>query len=114
SWNDVDIMISSLDTAKREPHKSEILNLQYDLVLVDEAHKLKNNKTLNYQFVQSIQKKYCLLLTATPIQNNLTEIFNLVAILKPGLLGSYDSFIKRFGIDRNLLHEDAYLKQLIQ
>lgn len=113
-WDQHSVIVSSIDTAKREPHKEDILNIDYDFLLVDEAHKLKNHKTLNYEFVQSIKKKYCLLLTATPIQNQLIEIFNLVSILKPGHLGSYDTFLKQHGKDRKNIKKDAYLKQLIQ
>lgn len=113
-WDQHDIIISSIDTAKRSPHHDKILEIDYDFLLVDEAHKLKNNKTINYSFVQAIKKKYCLLLTATPIQNKLIEIFNLVSILKPGHLGNYDSFLERFGKDRKMIKQDKYLKQLVQ
>lgn len=113
-WDQYHVIVSSIDTAKRSPHKEEILQIPYDFLLVDEAHKLKNHRTLNYEFVKSIQKKYCLLLTATPIQNELIEIFNLVSILRPGHLGDYDTFIKRHGKDRKQIKRDAYLKQLIQ
>lgn len=114
AWDHYDIIISSIDTAKRSEHREDILKINYDLVLVDEAHKLKNHKTQNYKFVRSLRKKYCLLLTATPIQNELIEIFNLVSILKPGHLGNYESFLKRYGKDRKMIKDDLFLKQLIQ
>ncbi len=113
-WEQYDIIVSSLDLAKRSPHQEMIQQIDYDFLLVDEAHKLKNHRTKNYSFIRSVHKKYCLLLTATPIQNNLLEIFNLVSILKPGHLGDYDSFMKRFGKDRQLLAKDQYLKKLVQ
>lgn len=113
-WSQHDILISSIDTAKRSPHRKEILDIDYDLILIDEAHKLKNHKTQNYKLVRALKKKYCLLLTATPIQNHLIEIFNLVSILKPGHLGSYDSFIKEYGKDRNKIKQNAILRKLIQ
>lgn len=113
-WDQNSVIISSIDRAKRSPHKEQIEQIDYDFLLIDEAHKLKNHKTKNYQFVRSINKKYCLLLTATPIQNNLIEIFNLVSILRPGHLGNYESFTEKFGKDRNKLKENHYLKQLIQ
>lgn len=114
SWEQCDIIISSIDTAKRSPHRETILDLEYDFILIDEAHKLKNHKTKNYEFVRSLKKKYCLLLTATPVQNRLIEIFNLVSILKPGHLGNYESFLERYGKDRKKIKHDLYLKQLIQ
>ncbi len=39
------MIVSSIDTAKRSPHRDIVLNLEYDLIIIDEAHKLKNNKT---------------------------------------------------------------------
>ena len=112
AWASENIIITSIDLAKREPHRSAILEQHYDLLLVDEAHKLKNIKTKNYQFIQAISKKYCLLLTATPIQNNLNDLFNLVTLLKPGLLGDQASFIKMYDQDSTKL--DHHLKKLIQ
>lgn len=113
-WEQYDVLVSSIDTAKRPPHRDIVLDQQYDLVIIDEAHKLKNHKTKNYQFVNSLKKTYCLLLTATPIQNQLTDIFNLVTILKPGYLGSYEDFTNTFGNKRSALKQDEKLKQLIQ
>lgn len=114
NWEQIDIVVSSIDTAKRSPHNEEILDIQYDFLLIDEAHKLKNHKTKNYDFVRAIQKKYCLLLTATPIQNQLIEIFNLVSILRPGLLGNLDQFVKKYGRQKHELKNNDYLKKLIQ
>ncbi|MBM7569684.1 DEAD/DEAH box helicase [Aquibacillus albus] len=113
-WDQNNVVVTSLDTAKRPPHRETILEQDYDFVLIDEAHKLKNHKTKNYEFVRSLRKKYCLLLTATPVQNKLTDIFNLVSILKPGYLGNYDEFTKQFGRDRKNLFNDTHLKQLVQ
>ncbi|MUK87143.1 ATP-dependent helicase [Ornithinibacillus sp. L9] len=114
NWDQYEIVVSSIDTAKRDPHREAILDIDYDFLLIDEAHKLKNHKTKNYEFVRSLKKKYCLLLTATPVQNKLIEIFNLVSILKPGHLGNYDSFVQQYGKDRKKINQDIYLKQLIQ
>lgn len=96
AWDQHDIVISSIDTAKRSPHKEKIYEQEYDLVIIDEAHKLKNHKTKNYQFVRHLKKKFCLLLTATPIQNRLDEMFHLVSLLKPGHLGNEGQFTERF------------------
>ncbi|MFD1038467.1 DEAD/DEAH box helicase [Virgibacillus byunsanensis] len=113
-WDQYEVMITSLDTAKREAHRQDILNIDYDFVLIDEAHKLRNHKTQNYSFVRQLKNKYCLLLTATPVQNQLTDIFNLVSILKPGHLGNYETFLEQYGRNRKKIKHDVYLKQLIQ
>ncbi|QXE00411.1 DEAD/DEAH box helicase [Terribacillus sp. DMT04] len=113
-WEHYDVIVSSIDLAKRTPHREIILQQDYDFVLIDEAHKLKNSRTKNYSFIQSLKKKYCLLLTATPVQNKLSDIYNLVSLLKPGYLGSYKQFKDTYGDDRNDLEQHHYLKELIR
>ncbi|TCP31160.1 helicase-like protein [Scopulibacillus darangshiensis] len=112
-WEQCDVVISSIDTAKRSPHKEIIMEQDYDLIIIDEAHKLKNHKTKNYQFVQSLKKKFCLLLTATPVQNRLDEIFYLVSLLKPGYLGNAETFAKDYRSGKTDVKNEATLKELI-
>jgi len=112
-WNFSDILIASLDTAKREPHASQILDIPYDLLIIDEAHKLKNSSTVGYRFVNAVQKKYCLMLTATPIQNDLKELYNLIGLIKPGQLGSYRSFKSRFIKDKRTPKNPQELRELL-
>lgn len=113
-WDEYPIYVTSIDTAKRSPHREVLEQLNFDMVIIDEAHKLKNEKTINYQFVKSLQKKYCLLLTATPIQNKLIELFNLVSILKPGYLGNYESFKQNYGNKQNDQWNNSFINKLIQ
>ncbi|MTH52381.1 DEAD/DEAH box helicase [Bacillus mangrovi] len=112
-WEQCDVVVSSIDTAKRSPHREIVLNQQYDLVIIDEAHKLKNSKTKNYEFVLNLKKKYCLLLTATPIQNRIEEIFNLVSLLKPGHLGNEAYFTEVFSAKNRSVEYHEHLKELI-
>ncbi|MFD1928012.1 DEAD/DEAH box helicase [Sporosarcina siberiensis] len=111
--NHCDIVVMSMDMAKRSPHKENIYEQSYDLIIIDEAHKLKNHKTKNYEFVQNLRKKFCLLLTATPIQNDVFEIFYLISLLKPGHLGTYESFQSSFSARKHSLEHNEYLKELV-
>lgn len=95
-WRQYDVVVASIDTAKRDPHRSHVLDINYDMLIIDEAHKLKNKRTRNYQFVKEIKKKYCLLLTATPIQNEMDELYNLINLLRPGHLGHSSSFASNY------------------
>jgi superfamily II DNA or RNA helicase len=99
AWSDFDRVIVSLHTAKREPHRSAILARQWDIVIVDEAHHLRNRNTQMWRFASELRKQFILLLTATPVQNNLDELFNLVTLLEPGLLSTAKQFQRRF-VDR--------------
>ncbi len=100
-WEDSDLVIASLDTAKSQKNQGTVQKIKYDLLIVDEAHKLKNKKTKNWQFVNSINTKYLLMLTATPIQNDMIELFNLIAILKPGHLSTVQRFKDEFLAERD-------------
>ncbi len=110
-WSKIDRVVASLDTAKRPRHALEIHKLQYDMIIVDEAHKLKNSTTLNWQFVDQIKKKYILMLTATPVQNNLRELYNMITLLKPGQLNTFNDFKKKFMQDQRMPKNPAKLKQ---
>ena len=96
AWTKHDRVIVSIHTAKREPHRSAILARQWDVVIVDEAHHLRNRSTAVWRFASELRKQFILLLTATPVQNNLEELFNLVTLLEPGLLSTQKDFSRRF------------------
>ncbi|MDF2720727.1 MAG: helicase protein [Paenibacillus sp.] len=110
-WTQCDVVVASMDTAKRDPHREIVLGMEYDMLIVDEAHKLKNKKTTNYKFVQELRKKYCLLLTATPVQNDLSELYNLITLLKPGQLGGQGQFAANFVVDKRLPKNEDKLQE---
>jgi len=96
-----DKLIVSIDTAKTERHANEVKKIFWDLVVIDEAHKLKNRETLNYKFVKSLQKERCFMLTATPLQNNVFELWNIIDLLHPGYLGTRQQFTDKFLADKD-------------
>lgn len=110
-WVQSDIVVASMDTAKRDPHRDIVLGLEYDMLIIDEAHKLKNKKTTNYKFVSDLRKKYCLLLTATPVQNDLKELYNLITLLKPGQLGAQGSFQANYVVGKRIPKNEEQLQQ---
>lgn len=85
-------IIASIATARREIHAENLLQRQFDLVIVDEAHHLKNRSSRNWKFVDGLQKRFLLLLSATPIQNSLIELYNLLTLLKPGIFKTEKEF----------------------
>lgn len=112
-WEANDVVVASMDTAKRDPHKEIVQNIDYDMLIIDEAHKLKNKNTTNYKFINELRKKYCLLLTATPVQNDLKELFNLITLLKPGHLGAHGKFNSDFVVDKRIPKNKERLREEI-
>jgi len=84
--------IISHDRARSRRHAEEILRHRWDLVIVDEAHKVKSHRGATYQFIEKIERDFILLLTATPLQNDLRELYNLITLLRPGQLGTWQEF----------------------
>ena len=72
---------------------------------------LKNRRTLNWRFVNGLKKKYCLLLTATPIQNNLEELYSLISILYPELYPDVEDFKKKYVAGKHLVKNSDELKE---
>src|SRR5437667_436517 len=91
-WPRVTKAIISHDRARSRRHAEEILRHRWDLVIVDEAHKVKSHRGATYQFIEKIERDFILLLTATPLQNDLRELYNLITLLRPGQLGTWQEF----------------------
>ena len=62
----------------------------------DEAHNIKNRETKAFKSCAQLNADFRIMLTGTPLQNHLTEIWSLFEIAVPGLLGSFNSFSDRF------------------
>jgi SNF2 family DNA or RNA helicase len=78
---------------------------------VDEAHYLRNAASQAWQAVNALPRQFLLLLTATPVQNSLEELYNLVTLLQPGQLPSPKEFRTRF-IDRQRPHQPREPEEL--
>lgn len=89
-------LLLSTASAKREPMASNLVKTFFDAIIVDEAHHLKNKNTALWKLVNGLRSKFLLLLTATPVQNNLDDLYNLVTLLRPGQLETPKQFRERF------------------
>ena len=65
-------------------------------IILDEAHTIKNRDTQTSKGAMNLKGDFRLMLTGTPLQNHLSEIWNLFQFANPGLLGSYQQFTDRF------------------
>jgi SNF2 family DNA or RNA helicase len=104
-------IIASIHTAKSSKNFTRVAGNFYDLVVVDEAHHLKNRNTLNWKLVNEIKKRFIFLLSATPVQNHLIELFNLITLLKPGQFKT-ERLFKRAYIQRGDSKKPANKEQL--
>ena len=65
---------------------------QWSGLIVDEAQKIKNAASHGYRAARDLGAPFCLVLTGTPLENNLGELWALAALAAPGLLGTRQKF----------------------
>jgi len=89
-----DIVITSYNVCLTD---NDILTpLNWNYCVLDEGHQIKNPKTKTTQSVKKMKSNHRLILTGTPIQNNVVELWSLFDFLMPGFLGAEKIFQERF------------------
>ncbi len=69
---------------------------EWNTVCLDEAHVIKNRQTKTSAVVMRLQAQHRIILTGTPVQNHLGELWNLFQFANPGLLGSHEQFRQKY------------------
>jgi len=72
-------------------------------IIIDEAHRLKNENSLFSKTVRTVKSRHRLLLTGTPLQNNLHELWALLNFLLPAFFASAEQFDSWFVVTAPLL-----------
>jgi superfamily II DNA or RNA helicase len=86
------LVIASIAVARRKDQAEMLADLDYDVVVVDEAHHLRDQASASYRLVNGLRKRFLLLLSATPVQNSLLELYNLLTLLQPGIFKTQKEF----------------------
>lgn len=109
-----DVVLTTYGLLIRE--EEALTKLQWNIVCLDEAHTIKNRGTKMSSAAMKLKAESRVILTGTPIQNYLSELWNLFQFLNPGLLGTFDSFMNKYilPIERDGEEERrAQLKRMI-
>jgi len=90
-----DVIITSYDVVRNDV--GHLAPIDWHYCILDEGHVIKNDKTKLTKAVKTIKAHHRLILSGTPIQNNVLELWSLFDFLMPGFLGTESSFNERFG-----------------
>ncbi len=90
-------------------HDVYFKDTKYDVIIMDEAHYIKNSGTERYKSLQRLEAGFMLALTGTPMENNIAELWSLLNILNPNLFGKRSEFLQKFG---NLNDDKEQMTQL--
>ncbi len=86
-------MISTHSDYFKKSEKIILREFPIDILVIDEGHRLKNTNTLNRKLIKQFPvKKMKIILSGTPIQNNLSELFSQFDIVQDGILGTEAEF----------------------
>lgn len=81
--NEVDVVLTTYNVAQTPEDRKLFKKLNFHYLIFDEAHMLKNMKSSRYQSLIKIRSKRRVLLTGTPLQNNLVELMSLLVFTMP-------------------------------
>jgi SNF2 family DNA or RNA helicase len=102
-----DKIIASVDTAKSKTNRDDVLGRRWDVVVLDEAHYVRNEDTIRYELLDELDYGEAFFATATPIQNDISDLYNIIDLIRPGMLGTRQQFDQRYVVDS----DDAQIKR---
>ena len=112
-----DLLVCSYGLIQQEDVAEMLAGVTWQNIVLDEAQAIKNYATKRSQAVMALQGSFKIIMTGTPIENHLGELWNLFRFINPGLLGSLESFNLRFANPIERDKDDAArdtLRKLIQ
>ncbi len=89
-----DVVITSYTLLQKDVEHYKQISFGY--IILDEAQHIKNRGTRNAKSVKMIPAEHRLILSGTPIENSLDEMWSLFDFLMPGFLSSYDRFVEKY------------------
>lgn len=115
-WSeDYDFFIINYETVLRD--LSVLNKVKFDFLILDEAQKIKNYQTKTASAIKKVWKRHCLVLTGTPIENKLIDLYSIVQVVDPHFLAplwefSYQHCLFDPGSSRNKIVGYYNLNQL--
>ena len=90
-----DLIITSYALLRRDIHILSEIDLRY--LVIDEAQIIKNSKTESWKAARLIQAEQRLALSGTPIENQISDLYSILELVSPGILGDERAFLRRYG-----------------
>lgn len=107
---DFDIVVASYEIIIRE--KTAFRKIDWEYIIIDEAHRIKNEESMLSQVLREFTSRNRLLITGTPLQNNLHELWALLNFLLPDIFADSEDFDAWFSAETTEEDKDNVVKQL--
>ncbi|CAG2107895.1 unnamed protein product [Medioppia subpectinata] len=113
-----DVILTTYNIAQTPGDKSLFKKSKFKYCVFDEAHYLKNIKSTRYMALMNLKAKHRLLLTGTPLQNNLVELMSLLIFTMPHMFSGKTDQIKTLftytNVCKDNAHRISYIKERIE
>ena len=93
---DTDLLVTTYATAARDA--DDLADVDWHRLVLDEAQAVKNARSLPARAVRRFRARHRVALTGTPVENRLAELWSIMDVLNPGILGTAERFRTRFAI----------------
>ena len=107
---DCDLAVTSYALLRRDAELYR--TVEFDTVILDEAQHIKNRQTQNAQTVKSVRSHYRLVLTGTPMENSVSDLWSIFDFLMPGYLGGAEEFRERYELPMSRERDAATTRRL--
>ncbi|ORD96165.1 MOT1 [Hepatospora eriocheir] len=105
--SDYSIVICTYDNLRKY---EVLLKTKYSIVIFDEGHIMRNRNTGLYAKIKMLKFDHSIILTGTPVHNNVDDMFSLFDIIMPNYLGTIEAFNKTYGIKVNEKNINSFMK----
>lgn len=97
------VVLTSYETILRAANLFR--SIEWETVIIDEAHRMKSKTSSTREVISSLDIRWLLLLTGTPVQNNMCELFGLLNLLDPIEFSSQEGFLQKYGNEKTCTPE---------
>ena len=93
--NKFHVLITSYELVSKDLLR--LSSVRFEAIIIDEGHRIKNSEGMLFQGIQEIQCDHKVILTGTPIQNQISELFTLLNLLDEKVFNSKEAFLESYG-----------------
>ncbi len=96
-WESTDFVLCTFDILKRDIKPANMhVPLRWDIIEVDEAHRIRNRKTQIFKALKKLKSAYLIFLTGTPVSKGPQDLWTMLYLIKPHIFSSYWKFVSTF------------------